>query len=342
MLIDDVGRCPLAVDLSNVLRDEQLGLVPNHQAGWSRWERLVTAWRTQYGVAPADVMFVADANLPYYLSRADQSLLEAEGTRGRLLVSADADADLLALAMAEDRIVISRDNFTELLRLPGITDVTACSWLARPDRTIRFTVRSLRPPQSRAMSSRADRELMKRRGLSDDSPVLAQKWACSDVTCPESLVPLPDVTRGDPTCPTCGSYLASQGQWQRPVWVKVMARGIEVDRILLEDGAEAVLGRDPLSGVLGVGIHAGDDGGLISRKHLVLLNEAGKVLATDVSTNGCLVRHPAQGMARGWMPPARWPQGVGQVLRDGDRLYLSTTGVCVELSGRHQPAARRE
>lgn len=324
----------VVVDLSNVLRDEKL-VQSRKLASWGRWVKLKGEWIRQFGPPERGFRLVADANLRQDLSAGDKVTFDRLASTGSLRISGYADPELIDLAVQLGFPVISRDSFADHMKRPGANSLHLYTWRSRPSGSVDFLRRDVSLPMSAVISFRQDHEQIKRLGLASESPELDYKWFCRHTPCPESLVVVPDMHSGKAKCPSCESFLERGDRWHDPVWIKVLHGNQVVRYFFLEHGDEVVLGRQAANGVEEIAADLPEDEqSRVSRRHLVLRNDAGTLLVTDVSSNGCKVSHADPTGRRRWMPPAPWPQNKEQALRERDRLRLSSTKLVIELSGR--------
>lgn len=324
---------PLVVDLSNVLRDAALGPVFGVEAAWHRWERLKTALSREADLDLLHLRFVADSNLRELLAPSDRSNFDLMYRAGGLEVEAKADESILRWGL-QGHVVVSNDNFTEFLRDSAFTSVSACRWRVEPSGMLLLERRSLAHLPSRLASRRGDREVMKFRGLSDDSPALLRKWICREPSCPADVVPFPDMRHTDARCPDCESYLVDSGPWRDPLWIKVKVEQGDEIREVLEDGDVLLVGRTDDGDVLGVGHLSPRGSASIDSKHLELRNERGRLKMKLLSANGARLKHAEPGIQRRFGPPVQVRVDSTLVLGVGDRLHLAASDIFIELSGR--------
>src|SRR3954470_24283446 len=104
------GDPQVIVDLSNVCRDESLSDSPN-RAAWSRFERLMQAWREQIEPNPQGIA-LADENLRFLFGPADRREFELAERSGLVrVVSGAADTEILRWAETSGASVLSKDRF---------------------------------------------------------------------------------------------------------------------------------------------------------------------------------------------------------------------------------------
>lgn len=180
------------VDLSNVTKHELLGYSQNH-AALSRWDRLKNEWIRTRGDS-WDFVLVADQSLYRALSAPDQRRLKDADLRGDVILVEDADAEILHRAVQHEGTVLSNDRFVDHLRMPGLNRVSLVGWVVRGDNLL-FVDRPLERLRSAVISARAHKQLLKKAGLTEDSPELRFRWHCREKTCGDDLVPVP-VIRG--------------------------------------------------------------------------------------------------------------------------------------------------
>ncbi|MEI6620742.1 MAG: FHA domain-containing protein [Actinomycetes bacterium] len=322
------------VDLSNVCRDESLGF-STEKASWPRWIRLEAAVRGHLGAETA-FHLIADTNLREFLSRSDQARFDL-GVRDKSIeTSATADQLILDDAINRGAFVLSNDGFTDYMKMPGVLDLHILRWGVRMGSVLVTEVR-LQAPHSVLITERVEQEEVKRKWANPRD--LDRKWRCRNDTCIEGLVLIPKMREGSALCPSCESYLSDEGKWRDAAMVKILCGSSEIGRLTLEDGDRCTVGRldDGVAGFDPSAHLAPAEADKISRRHLELRNEQGRILVEDLeSTNGSEVLTPTESRLRrkGWRPGVRMRPGTVVTLRRGTRVRLGGTRVVVELSGR--------
>lgn len=322
------------VDLSNVCRDDSLGF-SSQKAAWQRWTKLRTLVQKRIGEA-VTFHLVADGNLRRMFSRSDQVAFDQAHQAGLLESSDEADFVLLAGALRSGSSVLSNDNFTDYMKLDGISSLTVFRWGTRAG-SILISETKLVAPHSVLITERQEREELKRHWA--ENADLQLRWRCPDEHCQEEFILVPNFRNGEPVCPSCGSYLVESGEWQDALMVKVLADGEEVERRILEDGDTISIGRLPSDGShVDLSPHLDPDlAERVGEEHLEVRNDRGRLLVADLPlSTGSMVLVPADSRLkqRAWRPGVRITPGRSVELKRGTRVRLGQTTVLVELSGR--------
>ena len=318
------------VDLSNVCASPDLG---GNWCSLARWQTLESAWRRQID-RDQEFVLICDRTLHGALRPSDHALFQRLKATGQLSVSTldDADPDILEVAISRGGVVVSNDHFTDHRRIAGVEQVDRWGWKRRSGE-LRFENETLFRPLSHLISRRAQAQSLKKEGLEPGSAELKHRWECTTAGCPESELLVPRMRGGAATCPSCNAFLAAGEEWRDPVWVKVLFRGEELGRLLIEDGGVAELGRGNLIDAEDVGEIEGlaDALARVSRGHVRLSNVEGSLAFEDLgSKNGLTLRSPAARERKLLGPAARTTRGT---LVKGAVLLLGGTAVALELSG---------
>lgn len=337
----------VAVDLSNVVRDKRLAPV-GVDASMERFNSLLEALSgPNWGLA--SVLAVADDSLFRVLDPAGARALRGLIADGHAESLEVADGRLLELAVAgEGMLVATNDKLADFRRrYPEIE-----SWSDRfigwdaDDKTgqIQPFFRDMGHMDNRRLSRKEESKELRQARLENDD-VLAQalkSWfRCEKSSCltgsyyPDRIPMLPvyDSRVERFVCPGCGSTLAEVGERAPATQVVVMHNGEEISRILLEEGTSLGLGRTAARNIIGIDrwVEA-EEVRQLSRSHLELRMEAGRVMVRDVGTrNGSLlrIRHSSGAAER--------LNDVFRVVDVRHRVELPS-GVSLELSARRAVA----
>lgn len=295
-----VGDPQLIVDLSNVCRDESLGASPNN-AAWSRFERVIKAWKEQIEPSPQGVA-IADENLRFLLGAADRRQFELAERAGLVrVVRGSADTEILRWAQMSGASVLSKDRFVGHRRehpwIQGTID-RFYMWEARRDGSVRIVAAAMGTSGAYSVSRGEEADLLKARGLDprrpSDREILMHAYRCANLACltarfsPDRLLVPPAQSRRQPVCPGCGRPLEDLGPRPGAVEIVIEDSGRELARRLVEEGATVTLGRSDVpkpreeSAVRTVG--------RVSRSHISLRVERSRLRICDLdSRNGTAV-----------------------------------------------------
>lgn len=338
------------VDLSNVCCSEKLG-GSGHAPKWSCFARIRSAWETFAGDGPL-LLAVADANLRYRLSERDRTLLVKAGRAGAVReVPSPADDVILDLAERTGALVISADNFVDYRHshpwIQGNQD-GFLGWTVDSDRVVSLVRRDMGVRSSFSISRAEERGEMKARHIAtpDAARFLEREYRCNSnrmcfqrVLSPDRLLVLPVIDdEGAVTCPGCGDPLEDVGPRQPAVELKVRSGSKTVARIRLAEGDSVTLGRDSESVVDLSRILEGDELLKVSRQHIRISLEDGKVWVTDLaSTNGTSMGRTDDAQSTG-KAPHRLSAHERSALAGRDRVVLAGV-VDIERSGQRFPTA---
>lgn len=222
------------------------------------------------------------------------------------------------------------------MKLPGILQLGVLRWRVELGE-VAVREEQLQMPHSILISERQEQEEMKRRRA--DHRDIAKRWVCPASECSEQVVLVPNLRSGSAKCPSCGGRLAKEGAWRLAAMVKLLTPGEPERRLTLEDGDAVVVGRVPDSATaLDVNpLLPEKSRGKISRMHLVVRNQKGKVMVEDLgSSNGSEILLPADRKLRkrAFRPGGRMKEHQPVELSRGTRIRLGGTPLVLELSGR--------
>jgi hypothetical protein len=309
MLINDPDRADALLDMSNVLRNTQLG--GRGPADLVRLERVGEALAALYG-APKIAMFgAADRSLltqsDLFLDRRQRRALRDWAEAGLILVAGKADVPLLQMAEETGLPVITSDRFgghrREFPWLDGSDDAVL---EPRTDRCGRVFLRhvTLTRKAEWEMSVNEERDLLIQQGLSRRVEVLGRYWSCPEPRCPRHdptsspfvLLPLANGSRL--VCDQHNLEMVDMGPRPRVAQLKVMQNDRERHRFTVTQDEPLIVGRSPgptdLSPFLDETARRG-----VSRAHLRFDLDSDRLMVTDLSLNGTVL-----------------------ILRDGTRLDL--------------------
>jgi hypothetical protein len=158
--------------------------------------------------------------------------------------------------------------------------------------------------------------------------LLGQVWRCVRRDCPTfgerrgAVRAVPRLRAGVPICPRHEEPLHNAGPRPPSVTIALLVDGIVRDRFVLRGGRPVMVGRSPddQDGVM-IGGHLSPEAiQMISRNHVRLELQRDVVLATDVSTNGTVVRR--RGSAYGPVESVQLVSGQPYPLQPWDVVEL--------------------
>lgn len=294
------GDPQVIVDLSNVCRDGSLGK-SSGQASWSRFERLMEAWRAQVEPNPQGVA-IADENLRFLLGSADRRQFELAERSGLVrAVSGAADTEILRWAEASGAVVLSRDRFVGHRRqhpwIQGTVD-RFYRWEVDSSGTIRVGAAHMGTSGPYSVSRGEEADLLKARGLDPRRPsdleVLSHAYRCANPSCltakftPDRLLVPPARRQRQPICPGCEKPLEDLGPRPGAVEIVLESADQELARRIVEDGGELTMGRSdvPVRG----GEAARQALARVSRAHVRILLDRWRLRVRDLdSRNGTAI-----------------------------------------------------
>ncbi|MFE0510334.1 FHA domain-containing protein [Streptomyces sp. NPDC058964] len=352
-LTADFEEACFLVDLSNVVRRQDLG-----EPGLRSLRRLALVVDAAVALArdpDVKLYLVADRSLRLggrheFTDPADVRLLAKWVRTGLVEEVGDADERVLELCEMTGIPVITGDRYRgareDFPFLQGNTD-DFLEPVPGPGGTVRLVPLDMEVASPAQISRKSEEDVLKKQGLLDPrrrprSEVVLRNWRCPDRRCTAydtrkgSLVLLPRMHRGVPTCEQHGLELVDDGPRTATAQVKLLVDGRVKARFTLEDGSTVRIGRAPGDG--GIALHGllpGDLAARVSRGHVELRVAGGAVRAKDVSSFGTRWRATA-----GKSGPGPWhdlPQDASRDLRAGDELEL-TEGVVLVRSARRFPA----
>ncbi|MFI5683815.1 FHA domain-containing protein [Streptomyces sp. NPDC051636] len=351
-LTADFEEACFLVDLSNVVRRQNLG-----EPGLRSLRRLAL-------VVDAAVDLARDPDLKLYLvadrslrlggrhefnDPADIRLLGRWVREGLVEELGDADERILELCEMTGIPVITGDHYRDMREefpfLQGNTD-DFLEPVPAPGGTVRLAPLDMGVATAAQISRKKEESVLKKQGLlgpqrTPRSEVVRRNWRCPDRRCTVydtrkgTLVLLPRMSRGVPTCEQHGLELLDDGPRTATVQVKLLVDGEVKDRFTLEDGSTVRVGRKPGPG--GIALHGllpDDLAARISRAHVELRVREGLVHVSDLSSFGTRRR-----VTSGTSGPGPWrdlPKDTARDFRAGDELEL-TEGVVLARSGRRFP-----
>ena len=309
MLTNDLNAADALLDMSNVLRNRQLG--GRGPANLVRLERVGEALANLYGAANIAMFGVADWSLltqpDLFLDRWQRRTLHDWEKSELILVTGEADVPLLQAAHETGLPIITGDRFVSHRRefpwLDGSDDAVLEPQASRHGHvSLRHATLTRRDEWE--MSQSEERDLLKQQGLTRRVEVLGRYWSCPEPRCPRnatagsSFVLLPLAKGNRVVCDQHRLDMLDTGPRPRLAQVKIMQNGRERHRFTVVQDEPLFAGRLPgpadLSPFLDETTRRG-----VSRCHLRFDLDAEELTVTDVSLNGT------------WL-----------FLRDGTRLHL--------------------
>ena len=349
-LARSVDEAEFVVDLSNVVRERSFG-GPGARS-LRRLHLLLQALITHTGDRDVRAYLVADESLlgspREFPDQADVDRLRSWVAENLVEEVPDADERLLEIAGMTEIPVISGDTYVnhrdEHRWIQGNT------WqflqpVAGPNGTVVLTPLDMGFRSAAEISHRKEIDAFKVAGLLGPGRVpligiLSRSWRCPDRRCTlydvhrgNRVLP-PRMYRGKPTCQIHGTTLIDNGPRPGMAQMKVVIDGLVAARFTLAEGSETRVGRNPQPGVSLYGLVDPDVAGRVSREHVLVVFERGRVTVRDVSTYGSRMRRAGK---RGQM--GEWetmPRGAERPFRPGDEVELAP-GVVITRSGRRFP-----
>lgn len=319
------------VDFSNVCASTEIK--PGHGPTLTRWTVLKSAWQRKMN---RNQKFHMVAKTTLYPSLTEgRHEFERLRDDGQLEVAENDDARILEFARDHGALIISRDLYTDHLKMTGITGLKAFGW-KRHGPQITFTERTLERPFSALISRRQVDQVIKDYDLTREE--LSARWLCSNTSCATDVIALPFREDGHLVCPECGDWVRAGAPWRNPVWIKAMFdKTVLAGDIVIEDGDELLVGRGFLQRLWNAQLSVdwdkyNDALATVSREHVAISNTAGTLQFRDLgSKNGTRVRRANPGKRNLWLPAS--PPTEHGAFTDRMRLQLGST-FQLEMSGR--------
>lgn len=349
MLTNDPDQADALLDMSNVVRNTQLGGYGT--ADLIRLERVGEALASLYGAARIAMFGVADRSLltqpGLFADQRQRRTLRDWDESGLILTDGKADVPLLRIAEETGLPIITGDRFgghrREFGWLDGRDDAVLEPLADRYGRVYLQHV-TLTPKAEWEMSVSEERDLLVQQGLSQRVEVLGRYWSCPEPRCPRHdpmnsrYVLLPVAAGGRLLCDQHHLDMVDLGPRPRVAQLKVMQHGRERHRFTVTQDEPVILGRAPgpadLSPFLDQAART-----RVSREHLRFDLDSDRLWVTDVSRNGTTLS--LREGARLYLHQASHPFTVGdraeihpglEIIRSGRRYPL-------ELSA-HRPPGR--
>ncbi len=355
----EAARADYLVDLSNVVRDRELG--GRTPRSLERLRLVLAALRAWTGDAEATVHAIADDSLldprsaPEFPDPGELALLRDWWDRGLIASIAKADPDLLDHAKVLGTRVISRDYFRghrgEHPWIQGDRE-HFLEPLRRADGSVRLVPRDMQVFADRVISQEGERDDLKARNLLDfrgrpRSEVLERSWRCPHTPCN----PGPAIRAGKVVCRVHGTLLVDLGRRRPRLQLKIMVDGVcrAWENLIEDDGREYVLGRGHLARIE-EGHLSDDRRGRISRHHLVIVSRRGTLRVLDASTARSRIRTLRSGRDPApWQPLPHVEGGPAGAPRErlfrgfgpDDEIEL-VPGVVLRRSGQRWPGERAD
>lgn len=321
------------IDVSTVVRED-------NRNDWSILEDVVSAWRKDRD-AKAVFMLVADRSLRRYLDPWGNEQLTRWQRERRARVEPFADRVILELATKYPHaVVITRDLYRDLRREFPWVQGSDRFFSPVLDRAISFRGNNMAPIENREISRFAEAADLKPLGMTSPEAKheLNFEWACNSTGCAWGGAPAieadPGYRNGAVVCPECRQPARRVGARDLTRELVLCLGEDEAERIPITDGTRIVFGRG--RGEVRYDVRElldHDRATLISRDHLAVANEGGKLKVLDLgSKNGTvLIRSGAV---------SALTADVVQILGPNDRISLADDALAFRLSGKQRPRGR--
>jgi hypothetical protein len=299
MLTRDADHADALVDLSNVLRNTELG--GRGPADLVRLQRVGEALAELYGSTGAAMFGVADSSLlagrDLFLDPEQRRWLRGWAESGLILVAGKADVPLLQIAQETGLPIITRDRFVghrrEFPWLDGSDDAVLEPVAGRHGEVLlRHLTLDRKPGWDESQGEELD--LLVQQGLSRRVEVLGRYWSCPEPRCPRHdparspFVLLPLARGGRLVCDQHGLDMRDLGPRPRVAQLKVMRNGREQHRFTVGQGEPVIVGRSPE--VIDLSSFLDDANRLqVSRAHLRFELDADRLTITDLSRHGTVL-----------------------------------------------------
>jgi hypothetical protein len=329
MLVNDPNYADALVDMSNVVRNTQLG--GRGPANLVRLERVGAALADLYGTTVIAMFGVADDNLltrsDLFLDPRQRRTLRDWADSGLILTDGKADLPLLKIAEETGLPIITGDRFVGHRReFPWLNDSDDAVLAPQADCYGHVSLKhvELQRKDEWEESISAERDLLVQQGVSRHPELLGRYWGCPEPRCARhdpvaaAFVLLPLARGNRPVCEQHGLDMIDLGPRPRAAQLKIMRGGREQARFTVTQHEPVTVGRSPdgvdLSPFL-------DEAALdyVSRRHLHFELGPERLTVTDESTNGSTL-----------------------ILRDGTRLRLHGTTRSFTVGDRLQVSAGLE
>lgn len=305
---------------------------------------VVKAWREQKD--PAAVFFgIADNSLWYQMNDHGKQSLNNWKKRGRARAVSWADPEILELAAEHPHAtIITTDLFRDHRRkFPWLQGTTRVMRPVITDKTVTFLQLDFSPIADYEVSMRAEEADLKPKGI--NSPEARQalrfEWSCSNPACVWAGAPVidhdPAYRDGQVCCPECKTPAQKVGACEDTREIVVLLGHGEADRFPIAVGSSLVVGRGRGGSRYDVRTVLDEtDSAFVSREHLRITNESGRVRVEDLgSRNGTsLIRQDGS--------ESSLQAGALQTLEKPDRLSLARGALQIRLSGRKRARGRYE
>jgi hypothetical protein len=332
-----VASPTVIIDLSPVVRLEE-------KNDWRHVEVVVKAWREQKDSA-AVFFGIADNSLWYQMNDYGKQRLNDWKKRGLARAVPWADPEVLELATAHPAAtVITTDLFRDLRReFPWLQGTTRMMRPVINHQTVTFEQLDFSPIADHEVSWRAEEAELKPKGITtpEARQALHHEWACTNQDCAWGGVPVidddPAYKDGRVCCPECLTPARKVGAREYTREVVVLVGNGEVDRVPIAEGTWLIFGRGRGASRYDVRtVLAQTQSPMVSRDHLKLTNQSGRLLVEDLgSRNGTsLIRDDGNEFP---LQP-----GTLQTLQPSDRLNLASGILQIRPSGRKRARGRYE
>jgi len=296
ILTNDLNGADALLDMSNVLRNRQLG--GRGPADLIRLERVGEALANLYGAAKIAMFGVADRSLltrsDLFLDRGQRRTLQDWEKSGLILVADKADVPLLLAAHETGLPIITGDRFVghrrEFPWLDGSDDAVLEPQASRHGEvSLRHLTLTRRDEWE--LSRSEEQDLLKQQGLTGHVEVLGRYWSCPEPRCPRndpaarSFVFLPLAKGNRLVCDQHRLDMVDTGPRPRLAQLKIMQNGRERHRFTVVQDKPLIAGRLPGPADLSPFLDA-TTWRRVSRSHLRFDLDAEGLTVTDVSLNG--------------------------------------------------------
>ena len=188
MLVDNPDSADALLDMSNILRDTQLG--GEGAADLVRLERVGEALATLYEAAAVAMFSVADDSLlgqpELFVDPAQRRTLRDWADAGLIYEEPKADVPLLRIAEETGLPIITSDRFVGHRReFPWLNDCddAVLEPQADPFGYVYLRHVTLDRKDEWRVSEREEKDLLRQQGLSEHPEVLGRYWSCPEPRC---------------------------------------------------------------------------------------------------------------------------------------------------------------
>ena len=323
------------IDLSPVVR-------LNQKNDWRHVEMAVKAWREQKD--PTAVFYgIADNSLWYQMNDHGRQSLNSWKKSGRARSVSWADPEILELAAQyPDATIITTDLFRDHRRkFPWLQGTTRVMRPVISSQTVTFEQLDYSPIADYEVSMRVEDADLKPKGITspEAKQALRFEWACTNPACVWGSTAVidddPAYQGGKVCCPECRTPARKAGACEDTRELVVFLSHGEIDRFPIAEGTSLVIGRGRGGSRYDVrAILTESDSAFVSREHLRITNESGRLRVEDLgSHNGTsLIRQDGQEFSL--------QTGAPHMLDKSDRLSLARGALQIRRSGKRRAHGR--